>query len=53
MSKVITFSRFFPSTHKEKGKPTYFVADFLQWFKTEKEETFVGQIICWNDSVPY
>ncbi len=29
------------------------VDDFLQWFKTEKGETFVGQIICWNDAVSY
>lgn len=27
--------------------------DFLQWFKTEKGETFVGQIICWNENVKY
>jgi hypothetical protein len=25
MSKVITFSRFFPATHPKKGQPTYFV----------------------------
>ncbi len=25
MSKVITFSRFFPATHPRKGEPTYFV----------------------------
>ena len=30
MSKVITFSRFFPSYHYEKGKPTYFVEKILR-----------------------
>jgi hypothetical protein len=29
------------------------IADFLHWFKTEKGEVFVGQIICWDDSVSY
>jgi len=29
MSKVITFSRFFPSTHPRKGEPTYFVEKVL------------------------
>jgi hypothetical protein len=26
-----------------------FVDDFLNWFLNKKEETFVGQIICWSD----
>lgn len=30
MSKVITFSRTFPSYHPKKGKPTYFVEQILQ-----------------------
>ena len=34
MSKVITFSRFFPATHKEKGKPTYFVEKFWKGLQT-------------------
>lgn len=29
MSKVITFSRFFPAYHPKKGKPTYFVEKLL------------------------
>lgn len=29
MSKVITFSRFFPSYHPRKGKPTFFVEKIL------------------------
>jgi hypothetical protein len=30
MSKVITFSRFFPSSHPKAGQPTYFVEKFLK-----------------------
>ncbi len=29
MSKVITFSRVFPSTHPKKGQPTYFIEKFI------------------------
>lgn len=32
MSKVITFSRTFPSYHPQAGEPTYFVEKFLQWY---------------------
>lgn len=30
MSKVITFSRFFPSYHPRKGEPTYFVEKIIK-----------------------
>lgn len=27
--------------------------DFLHWFKDKKNETFVGQIICWSNEIIY
>lgn len=38
MSKVITFSRTFPSYHPRKGEPTYFVEQILEWLWDTWEE---------------
>ena len=41
MSRVITFSRHFPKTHPKAGKPTFFVEQFFNSFRTEaRGETF-------------
>lgn len=32
MSKVITFSRTFPSYHPKAGQPTYFVEKLIEWY---------------------
>jgi hypothetical protein len=41
MSKVITFSRTFPSYHPKKGQPTYFVEKFLKGRPTPIEEEWL------------
>lgn len=28
-------------------------ADFIEWFNLKKGETFIGQIICWNENINY
>lgn len=38
MAKVITFSRTFPSYHRDKGQPTYFVEKFLNQIGISHDE---------------
>jgi hypothetical protein len=42
MSKVLTFSRVFPSYHPKAGHPTYFVEKMLQWYWSEVSDVYKG-----------
>lgn len=59
MSRVITFSRTYPSYHPKAGQPTYFVEKFYRSFSVEAcGELFALPItildLCqWNPELPY
>jgi hypothetical protein len=44
MSKVITFSRFFPAYHPKKGEPTYFIEKVLN--SVDKQNHWFGYCDC-------
>lgn len=40
MSKVLTFSRVFPSYHPRKGEPTYFVEKMINWWWNSSDHVY-------------
>lgn len=45
MSRVITFSRQYPSYHPRKGEPTYFVEKMIQWYWDTQNNNPFGSVI--------